>query len=218
MRPNGPLSVSLPEPRPATSVSPAFDREHDACDRDLLLTSGPVDRNWLQNCGGDTPAEKRADADRMAREALDRLYRTQPSAKGHVENAAGYGVFSNVGSKIFLLATGNGFGVVVDNKSGKRTYMRMAEVGVGVGLGVKDFRAVFVFDSKNVMNTFVNDGWDFGGDADAAATHQGEGAALAQGISVAPGIHLYQMTETGLALSATLAGTKYWKDEELNER
>ena len=67
------------------------------------------------------------------------------------------------------------------------------------------------------MNSFVNDGWDFGGDADAAATHEGEGAALTPGLSIAPGIHLYQMTETGLALSATVAGTKYSKDDELNE-
>ena len=30
------------------------------------------------------------------------------------------------------------------------------------------------------------------------------------------GIRVYQLTESGLALQATIQGTKYWKDPELN--
>jgi hypothetical protein len=33
---------------------------------------------------------------------------------------------------------------------------------------------------------------------------------------VAPGIKLYQLTQTGLALQATIQGTKFWKDDELS--
>jgi hypothetical protein len=29
-------------------------------------------------------------------------------------------------------------------------------------------------------------------------------------------IIIYQLTEAGVALQATIAGTKYWKDKELN--
>jgi hypothetical protein len=35
-------------------------------------------------------------------------------------------------------------------------------------------------------------------------------------ISVAPGVWVYQLTETGLALQATLQGTKYYKNDDLN--
>jgi hypothetical protein len=35
-------------------------------------------------------------------------------------------------------------------------------------------------------------------------------------IDVGPGIKLYQLTESGLALQATVQGTKYWKNDELN--
>ena len=35
-------------------------------------------------------------------------------------------------------------------------------------------------------------------------------------VDVAPGIKLYQLTETGLALQATIQGTKFWKDDELS--
>jgi hypothetical protein len=30
------------------------------------------------------------------------------------------------------------------------------------------------------------------------------------------GITVYQLTKSGLALQATIKGTKYWKDDELN--
>jgi len=34
---------------------------------------------------------------------------------------------------------------VKNNKTGKYTYMKMGELGIGLGLGVKDFRAIFIF-------------------------------------------------------------------------
>ncbi|HZW26087.1 MAG TPA: hypothetical protein VFF26_11435 [Gallionella sp.] len=40
--------------------------------------------------------------------------------------------------------------------------------------------------------------------------------AFAGAITVAPGVELYQLTETGLALQATIQGTRYFKDKELN--
>jgi hypothetical protein len=33
---------------------------------------------------------------------------------------------------------------------------------------------------------------------------------------VIPGVEIYQITKNGLALQATLQGTKYWKDRDLN--
>ena len=84
-----------------------------------------------------------------------------------------------------------------------------------MGLGVKDFRGVFVFTSGDAMKSFVENGWDASAQADLAAKAGDKGDALAGAIDVAPGIKLYQLTENGLALQATIQGTKYWKDEEL---
>lgn len=44
----------------------------------------------------------------------------------------------------------------------------------------------------------------------------GSGGAAAGAITVAPGVNLYQLTENGLALQATIQGTKYFKNDELN--
>jgi hypothetical protein len=35
-------------------------------------------------------------------------------------------------------------------------------------------------------------------------------------LSVSPGVCIYQLTDKGLALEATVKGTKYWKDSALN--
>lgn len=165
---------------------------------------------------GKTRQEQRAHIAAMKSEVLNELYKVKPDSRDEIRKAPGYAVFSNLNFNIIFASVGNGFGVAVDNANGKNTYMKMGEVGVGLGLGAKDFRAVFVFDNREVMTRFVDSGWVFGGQADAAAKASDKGAAIA-GEVVLDGIKIYQLTETGLALQATIKGTKFWKDSALNQ-
>ena len=91
----------------------------------------------------------------------------------------------------------------------------MGEAGLGLGIGLKDFRAVFVFHSRGALSQFVEDGWAFGVNADAAAKASEKGAAVG-GEATFDNITVYQLTESGLALQATVKGTKFWQDSELN--
>ncbi|HTR01369.1 MAG TPA: YSC84-related protein [Candidatus Acidoferrum sp.] len=150
----------------------------------------------------------------MEKDTLADLYKVQPLAKAEIAAAPGYAVFSNANVNLIFASFGGGYGVVTD-KSGKHTYMKMGEVGVGLGLGLKDFRAVFVFHDQKTMDRFIRSGWEFGGHADAAAKASDMGAAVA-GEALLDGISVYQLTESGLALEATVKGTKYWQDGDLN--
>lgn len=174
----------------------------------LLLMALPA---W-----GASKAEKQKEVQKMSRDTLARLYKAQPSAKKAVEGAAGYATFSNFGMKIFVAGGGSGSGMAVDNKTKKATYMKMVEVQAGLGMGIKKFRVVFVFDTQKALNDFVNSGWEFGGQTTAAAKSGDQGLALAGAISVAPGVWMYQLTDTGLAAELTGKGTKYYKDGDLN--
>ncbi len=165
---------------------------------------------------GNTVEEKRQAAQSMRSETLAQLYKVHPYAKTQIDQAVGYGVFSNVGINLFLLSTASGWGIVRDKKTGQDTYMKMYSAGIGPGLGVKDFRGVFVFTSESALNQFVEDGWDASAQADAAAKAEDKGDAWAGAVNVAPGIRLYQLTQMGLALQATIQGTKFWKDGDLN--
>ena len=152
----------------------------------------------------------------MRTEVLERLYEEQPETRDIIAKAEGYGVFSNVGVNVILFSAGGGNGIVVDNKSDAETFMNMASAGVGIGLGVKDFRAVFVFHSRNALTNFVDKGWDFSGQADAAAKSTDKGVEGSAAGTIVNGVSVYQLTEAGLALQATLQGTKYWKSDKLN--
>ena len=167
--------------------------------------------------------EKQAKADKerqeigkAAHDILARLYKAQPSAKAAVEKASGYAVFSNFGMKILVAGSGTGKGIAVDNKTKKETFMKMVELQAGLGFGVKKFSLVWVFETPEALATFVNSGWELGGQTSVAAKAGEKGAALQGALPVSPGVWVYQLTETGLALELTAKGTKYYKNDDLN--
>lgn len=168
---------------------------------------------------GETPSAQRATILTEHEATLNRLYAARPETREKIRTAAGHAYFSNVNVNVLLLSTENGYGVVHDNKTDRDTYMKMAGAGVGVGMGVKDFRVIFIFTDPAVMRQFVDKGWDFGAQADAAATSSSTGGAAASGAATGTsvaGMEIYQFTDTGLALQATVQGTKYWRDDKLN--
>ena len=152
----------------------------------------------------------------MAQQSLQQLYQKQPSAKAAIQNAAGYAVFSDFGLKIFLAGSGNGQGVAVNKETGQQTFMKMVELQAGLGFGIKKFRNIFVFETQNALNSFVNSGWQFGGQATLAAKSATSGGAMAGAAEVSPGIWLYQLTDKGLEASITATGAKYYKNDSLN--
>lgn len=174
---------------------------------------------FLASCAtpkGATRQDQKGYVLKMKDETLSELYRTKPETRALIKNGAGYGVFSNIGSYLLLISTGSGYGVVVDNSTGAQTFMKMAQAGAGLGLGIKDFRLVFIFRTREVINDFIEKGWEFGGQADAAAKSGEKGAAAGGEVYINSDIMIYQITKSGVALQATVAGTKYWKDKELN--
>lgn len=162
-----------------------------------------------------TKSQKIDRINEMAVETLQRLYKEVPSAEKEIKQAPGYAAFSNANVNIIFASAGGGYGMVMDNTTGKKTYMKMAMGGLGIGLGAKDFRQVLIFEDKDVMNRFIYSGWEFGGHADAAAK-AGDKGGEASGEGFVGGVKVYAMTEAGLALQATVTGTKYYKDDELN--
>ncbi len=199
---------------------------------------------------GDSDAEKKANIRKQRDEMLAQLYTAKPAMQKVLKHATGYATFSQVSVNLLLLATGNGYGVLVDSKTKQETFMRMGSLGGGVGAGVKDVRVIFVFHDAKVMKQFVEQGWQFGGQADAAAKYQDTGASAEQSVkgnvdftagtvavgtstdvragtdkkdatraalATRAGMEVYQFTESGVALQATVSGTKYWQDSKLNK-
>lgn len=160
--------------------------------------------------------EKQAEARKKADATLQRLYKAKPSARAAIKAAAGYAAFNSGGAKILIAGAGRGSGIAVDNATQKVTYMKMREIQAGLGMGVKKFSTIFVFETKEGLQRFINSGWEFGGQSTAAAKSGDGGGSLQGAVSVSPGVWMYQLTDKGLALELTGKGTKYFKDDDLN--
>lgn len=147
-------------------------------------------------------------------EVLTDPYNMCPEMKTKISTAPDYAVFSNANLSLLLVSAGVGHGVV-HRKGAKPIFMKMGEFGVGIGLGIKYFRAVFVFRDKVTLNKFIKVGWEFGVYADVAAKAGDTGVVIGDGI-LNGGITSYQLTENGLMIRASVNGTKYWIDNDLN--
>jgi len=92
----------------------------------------------------------------------------------------------------------------------------MVELQAGLGMGVKKFTVVFVFETDKALDSFINSGWEFGGQANASAKSGEKGGEMSGAASVSEGVWMYQMTDKGLSVELTGKGTKYYKDDDLN--
>jgi lipid-binding SYLF domain-containing protein len=166
----------------------------------------------------DSPDQKREKTRKMAAQTLQDLYKLQPTAQAAIQKSAGYAVFNNMGTNLLLLSTARGAGIAVDSKSKQETFMKMISAGAGLGIGVKDYRVIFVFENEKALGQFIDSGWAADAQTDAAAKTGSSGTAYSGAVQAAPGVWVYQITKKGLALQMTLQGTKYSKDDDLNKK
>jgi len=155
---------------------------------------------------------KRMKIDETADDALKTLFAEDAKAKMLYENSYGWAVFDNL-KLAFGFSGGGGNGVAVAKESGARTYMKMGTAGVGFGLGANKYQIVFIFQDSQTFENFVDKGWQ----ADAGATASAGTDAAEVKTGFVNGIAIYQMTEKGLMALADIAGTKYWKNDKLNQ-
>jgi lipid-binding SYLF domain-containing protein len=166
----------------------------------------------------DSSDDKREKIRKMAAQTLADLHKLHPDSREAIQKSAGYAVFSNMGVNVLLLSTAHGGGLVVNSSTRQETFMKMVSAGAGLGVGVKNFRVIFAFETEQALSKFIESGWEGSAQADAAAKAGKTGGAYSGATTFAPGVWVYQITKSGLAAQATLQGTKYYRDDELNKR
>jgi lipid-binding SYLF domain-containing protein len=102
-----------------------------------------------------------------------------------------------MGVKILFAGSGTGKGIAVNNKTKKDTFMKMIELQAGLGIGVQKLSVVFVLENDKVLNNFINSGWEFGGQASAAAKTTSKGGAMSGAASVSEGVWMYHDDRKG---------------------
>jgi lipid-binding SYLF domain-containing protein len=157
-------------------------------------------------------AKEREQVRKEVRDSLARLYQLVPGARKAVEQSAGYAVFSTFGVKVLVAGGTSGKGLALEQRTRRETFMRMVQVQGGLGFGINQNRLIFVFATPEALNAFINQGWEFGAQANVSAMAKGEGGMFTGAAAVSPGVYLYQITENGLSATLTVAGTKFFKE------
>lgn len=163
-----------------------------------------------------TPAEQRAQINALHDKTLQRLYAKYPHAQRVINECYAYATLSNTGIKLGLFGDAHGRGVAINNYTGERVYLHMQEGSVGFGLGAKEYDLVFLINTRQAWDDFIAGKIRFGASADASATDGTSGGAIEGADYAAPGVWVFQMTTKGVAVEATLKGTKIYADKKLN--
>ena len=164
----------------------------------------------------ESPAQQRREIDELSRKTLNLLYEKYPHAERVINNCYAWATLSNSGVKVLFVGSSHGRGVAVNNYTGERVYLHMKELSAGLGLGAKEYNLIFIINTRDAWNNFIVGKTRFGASAEAAAYDGYSGGKIEGADYVAPGVWVFQMTTKGLALEATLKGTKIYADENLN--
>jgi len=157
---------------------------------------------------------KQAEIRQVAATSLQDFYKAKPGLESDVTKAQGYALFTTYGLS-FLIGGQGGSGLVHDNKTKKDTFMSMAQASAGLQIGAAESRILIVFNSAKAMHDFVNKGWVASGTAAAGAGTGKENASASGGETINKSQY-YTLTSAGLQAGAAVAGTKFWKDKDLN--
>jgi lipid-binding SYLF domain-containing protein len=182
-----------------------------------LLTTGAVILSLA--AGGalaqDEKAKKQAEIRKATQTSLEKFYKADPKLKGEVAKAPGYAVFTTYGLS-FIFGGAGGKGLATDNKTKKVTYMDMAQASAGLQVGASESETLIIFKNAQALQTFIDKGWEASGGAIAQAGAGGKSAGPDAGAQVIADASYYTLTKNGLQAGVAVAGTKYWKDKELN--
>lgn len=162
-------------------------------------------------------AKKQADIRKAAQMTLQRFYKANPKLKTEVTKSPGYAVFTTYGGS-FIIGGAGGSGLAHDRKTGKDTFMNMAQASVGLQIGASQSETLIIFKNSEALAHFINKGWEFGGGAAAEAGAGGKtvGAPEAGGENLIADAFYYTLTKNGLQAGGAVAGTKFWKSDDLN--
>ncbi len=137
------------------------------------------------------------------------------------DNSSGKDTFMCVGS----LGGGVGMGVkdlrvvfVFNDTNVMRRFMQSGWEFGGKGDASAKYKDTGVAAEQNVKaNVDVKDGAVAAGSSTDARAGAAKSDQTAGNVAVGGPMEIYQFTESGVSLQATVAGTKYWKDSKLNQ-
>ena len=164
----------------------------------------------LAGCGGipgATGEEQIHTIDELVERTLSDLYKQEPGTKAEIAKSVGYAIMDNKVTKIPVVGAGTGYGVAINNQTGKQTYIRMTRLDLGGGWGARSVRPVAIFQDEAKFKAFVDGAWSATAGAEAAAKVGEAGVSGGAGTSDTAsdkGYSLHIITDAGVSATVTV--------------
>ena len=94
--------------------------------------------------------------------------------------------------------------------------MDMAQASAGLQIGAASSETLIVFKTPAAVQNFINKGWEAAGTGAVQAGAGGKSVGPAAGEQIISDASTYTLTKNGLQAGIAVAGTKFWKDKDLN--
>ena len=144
--------------------------------------------------------EKRTELDAMSEATLLRLFEAQPETEFVYEQCVGYAIAAMNQTKIPVVGTGKGYGIVIDKSNNVRKYVEVSQFEVGGGLGAQKYKAVVFFKDEARLKKAMTGFWHFQAGAEAAAGTATAGGSTSSG----KGYRAYKIAESGAVATLTI--------------
>lgn len=139
-----------------------------------------------------------------AEKALKEFKAKNPNLQGHLDSAAGYAIFPNVGKGAWILGGAAGNGIVYEK--GKIVgYTELRQIDVGFQIGGQKFSEIIIFKDQAALDNFKQGNFQFEGSASAVIWDKGRGEA----IQFKDGVGVALMPKAGAMAGISVGGQKF---------
>lgn len=144
--------------------------------------------------------------DAMGDATIMRLLELQPDVRPAFDACTGYMVLDMTMTKIPMVGSGGGLGVVVDRRSGSHSYIKVSQFEVGGGIGVRKFKVVVLFEDAGLIDKVTAGSWHYDAGAEAGAGEQTAGTSA--GERTGKGFRAYRLSEGSLVVAVTVRAAR----------
>jgi hypothetical protein len=145
---------------------------------------------------------KKAELDEMADTTIETLAAAKPHAREVLDQSVGYMVIDLKVTKIPVFGAGKGYAVVVDRRTGSRSYLQVSRFEIGGGLGAQAFKVIVVFSDAGLLEKAEGGAWHYDAGAELAGGSSSGSEEAAH--SSSKGFHAYRIAEGGAAATVTV--------------
>jgi len=139
-----------------------------------------------------------------SKKAKASFLKSDPSMENLFKHSAGYVIFPNVGKGAIGVGGASGRGTVYDKGMVVGT-AQMTQVTVGAQVGGQAYREVIFFENRDALDRFMQNKFEFSGQASAIAVKSGAAANA----NYRNGVVVFSQEKGGLMLEASLGGQKF---------